>query len=108
MRKRLKFADPLVPLVLNGSKNTTWRINDDKDLQPTDILSLQKTDQTQFAEAKILWVKETTFSELTSEDKKGHEPFKSDEEMLKTYSKYYSMEVNLSTRLKVVKFKILN
>jgi hypothetical protein len=28
--KQLKFAKPLPQLILDGIKNTTWRINDDK------------------------------------------------------------------------------
>jgi len=90
--KKLKFANPLPELVLNKKKDTTWRINDEKDLNVNDELSLcygdlENKDQ-EFAKAKIIWVKDTTFENLTNEDREGHEKFNSEEEMYKTYSKY--------------------
>lgn len=65
-----------------------------------------ETDE-EFAKAKIISVKETTFENLTLEDKEGHESFENDEEMLKTYSKYYKTAVDKKTALKIIKFKIL-
>ena len=103
----LRFAEPLPSLVLSGKKNTTWRINDDKDLQPGDILSCCFTNNEEFAKAIITSVKHTTFQHLTQEDKQGHESFLSEEEMYKTYTGYYNFQVTPETLLKVIKFKIL-
>lgn len=105
--KTLKFAPSLVPLVLSKEKDTTWRINDDKDLSVNDQLSCLQIDGTEFAKAKILWVKMTTFRQLSTEDKSGHEPFSNDEEMYQTYQKYYNQEVTPETILKVVKFQLI-
>lgn len=106
--KTLKFADPLVPLVLSGQKTITWRLNDQKDLTVNDTLSCLRLDGSEFAQAKILWVKTTTFKNLTLEDQEGHEKFSSNQEMLDTYSKYYNQPVNTDTVLKVVKFELIN
>lgn len=38
MNKTLKFAPDLVPLVLSGKKDTTWRLWDDKNLTENDIV----------------------------------------------------------------------
>jgi hypothetical protein len=38
--KTIKFRDYLVPLVLSGEKNCTWRLFDDKDIQRGDNVSL--------------------------------------------------------------------
>jgi len=105
--KRLKFSEPLPGLVLEGKKDTTWRINDDKDLSVNDILSLCFNDEREFAKAKIIWTKETTFGNFTKEDKEGHEPFSSEKEMYETYSKYYKINVKPDTRVKVIKFKLI-
>lgn len=105
--KRLKFAEPLPGLVLSGKKDTTWRINDDKDLICNDELSCCYVNGNEFAKAKIIWTKETTFKSLTKEDLEGHEPFNSEKEMLGTYSGYYNIEVTPETRLKVIKFKLV-
>lgn len=38
--KTIKFRDYLVPLVLSGEKNSTWRLFDDKDIQVGDTVQL--------------------------------------------------------------------
>jgi hypothetical protein len=105
--KRLKFAEPLPGLVLSGKKDTTWRINDDKDLICNDELSCCYNNGNEFSKAKILWTKETIFKNLTKEDLDGHEPFNSEKEMLDTYSRYYNIIVTPETRLKVIKFRLI-
>lgn len=104
--KCLKFAEPLPGLILRGEKDTTWRVNDNKNLTQGDKISLQRTNRTEFARAKITAIKTTTFGELTKEDKHGHEKFNSNEEMLQTYSCYYNENINMNTSLKVIKFKL--
>ncbi|NUJ97915.1 ASCH domain-containing protein [Candidatus Gracilibacteria bacterium] len=104
--KKLKFSSNLIELILNKTKDTTWRINDDKGLKIGDILSLSDGEK-EFSKAEILWVKETSFEHLTNEDKNGHENFSSDEEMYKIYSGYYKINIGAKTRLKVIKFKLI-
>jgi len=104
--KTLKFFWNLPDLILNWKKDVTRRINDDKNITINDNLSLCYKDKTEFAKAKVIWTKETTFQNLMDEDKKWHEEFSSDEEMYKTYSGYYKMEVLPETKLKVIKFII--
>lgn len=106
-KKQLRFAEPLPNLVLNGQKDTTWRINDDKQISTGDHLSLCHNNKQEFGQAEVIWVKETTFENLTQEDKEWHERFSSNEEMLETYTKYYNIKVELKTKVKVIKFKLL-
>jgi len=105
--KQLRFAEPLPKLVLGSQKDTTWRINDDKEISTGDQLSLCYNDKREFAKAEVIWIKETTFENLTNEDKEGHEKFSSDEEMLQTYSGYYHMKVEPKTKVKIIKFRLL-
>src|SRR3990167_11370253 len=110
--KKLRFAEPLPRLILIGKKDTTWRINDEKEISCGDELSLCYGDgpnkESEFARAKVLWIKETTFGELTEEDYKWHEKFANEKEMYETYSRYYNTRVMPQTRVKVIKFKLLN
>ncbi len=106
--KTLKFAEPLPELVLNGKKDTTWRIEDEKELEVDDELSLCDKNGKEFAEARIIWIKETTFQRLTFEDKECHEKFDSEEEMCITYSRYMNKEINSQTKVKVIKFQLIN
>lgn len=55
--KTLKFDQSLVPLVLSGEKNSTWRLFDDKDLiTGDDLILMNKQTGEEFAKAKIVWV----------------------------------------------------
>ncbi len=104
--KSLKFADPLPDLVLSGEKDTTWRVEDEKQIDVNDRLELCDSDGESFAEATVEWVKRTTFDRLTVEDREGHEPFASEEEMYETYEQYYGREITADTPLKVIKFRL--
>lgn len=97
----------MVPLVLSGEKNSTWRLFDDKSLVVGDEIELHEFGKdTSFASAKIIKVAEKPFGELTEADKEGHETFSSDKEMYKTYSGYYNTEVNSKTIVKIVWFEL--
>lgn len=106
--KTLKFAPDLVPLILSGSKTSTWRLFDDKHLSVGDLLSLiSRETGKEFAKAKITSVKKTVMDSLTDEDKEGHESFDSDEKMYRTYQEYYSRKVNKNTPVKIIRFQLM-
>lgn len=108
MHKTLKFASHLVPLVLNGSKKTTWRLFDDKELSVGDsVVFLEHGTGKQFGRAKITQVRVKELGELTDEDWEGHERFSSQEEMYTTYKTYYTKNVDSKTLVKVIKFVLL-
>lgn len=108
--KQLRFFEPLPEMILEGEKDTTWRIDDEKEITVNDKIELKNRDNEdkKFGEAKVLWTKMTTFDRLKEEDKEGHESFSSQEEMLETYSNYYNMEVKPETKVKIVKFKLIS
>lgn len=106
--KTLKFDNELADMILRKGKYSTWRIDDDKNLRAREIVSLiRRPELKEFAHAKILWVKETTFASLTEEDWEGHEKFESDEIMFKTYAGYYKKEIGPDTVLKIVRFELV-
>lgn len=60
--KVIKFRNYLVPLVLSGEKDTTWRLFDDKDLSVGDDIELQIFVKNEpFAYGKITKVIEKPF-----------------------------------------------
>jgi hypothetical protein len=106
--KTLKFSKNLIADILAGKKTITWRCFDNKDLKEGDeVLFLEHETKEPFAKAVLIEVREKTFAELNEEDKKGHEKFRNDEEMYKTYSEYYGKEIIPDTLVKIIKFKIL-
>jgi len=107
--KVIKFSSNLVPLVLSGEKTRTWRFFDDKNLSVGDELSLvNKQTLSEFAKAKIIFVKEKKFSDLTDIDFLGHELFKSTDEMYKTYQSYYGDRIVPETVIKIIDFEVLS
>jgi hypothetical protein len=107
--KSLKFSPELVPLVKNGSKTTTWRLFDDKNLEVGEVVELiARPELTIFSQAKITEVITKKMGELNNGDKLGHESFCSDKEMYKTYSGYYKQMVDKNSPVTIYKFKLLN
>lgn len=106
--KTLKFRSYLVPLILSGEKNSTWRLFDDKELAVEDIVELKEfVTLRHFGNAKLTKVIEKSFGELTAEDKRGHEGYESDKEMYDEYTKYYKTEIRPSTKLKIIWFELI-
>ncbi|MFB6242292.1 MAG: hypothetical protein ABEJ36_05850 [Candidatus Nanosalina sp.] len=52
--KPLKFSEPLPEKVLEGEKDTTWRIDDEKGISVNDELSLRTVEGEEFTQAKVL------------------------------------------------------
>lgn len=106
--KTIKFRADLVDSILDGSKKSTWRLFDDKNLSVGDNIELRTFgDKKLFATGKITDVVEKKSSQLEEVDMVGHESYSSDEEMYETFSKYYSTKVSQDTYLKIVYFKVL-
>ncbi len=92
--------------ILRGEKTSTWRIDDDKDLSINDPISLCDKESKEFATAKIISVKETTFEKLTAEDWEGNKKHISDEAMYSHFSTLYNKNITPKTKLKIIKFKL--
>jgi len=106
--KTLKFRKKLSELILSGNKTTTWRLFDDKDLSVGDRVSfIVWENNLEFARVEIIFVKKTTFGQLTKIDWDGHEKFSSDKEMYKTYERYYNKKVDENSPVKIIKFRFL-
>jgi len=55
--KTLKFSKNLIPLMLSGKKDTTWRLFDDKGLKEGDeVIFLDKETQKPFAKVLLIEV----------------------------------------------------
>ncbi|HUD05388.1 MAG TPA: ASCH domain-containing protein [Candidatus Saccharimonadales bacterium] len=105
--KVLKFRDYLVPLVVSGEKDSTWRLFDDKDLTVGDDIELRVLITNKpFAKAKITKVIEKRFGDFTENDKQGHEKYNSNDEMYAEYTKYYKVPVDSSTIVKIIWFEL--
>lgn len=107
--KQLKFRDYLVPLVLSGEKDVTWRLFDEKNIQANDKIDLINWNTGEkFATGIILEIREKKLGEIKDADFAGHEKFNDKEEMLKTYQRYYGDKVNWETIVKIIKFRLIN
>ncbi len=103
--KRMKFDAALVPLIKERSKRSTWRLDDEKDLAPGDLVEcINASTGERFAIIEITEVRLTIFANLTDAEKAEHESFPSEEAMLATYSRYYQKPISRDYPLKIIKF----
>lgn len=107
--KTLKFVPELIPLILNGSKTSTWRLFDDKNLQTGDVITcINSVDLTPFTTIRVIEVIEKPFKKLSQQDKQGHEVYQNKEEMYQVFSNMYHQPVGPETIVKILKFELLN
>lgn len=109
--KALKLNHELAVQVANGTKSSTWRVNDDKDLHVNDVIQLidkvKPTDPESWkviGQAKIISVLEKTFAQISQADMDAHQKYNSIEEMLKEFRGYYGPQVNEDTPVKIIRF----
>ena len=103
--KTLKFTPELCEQILEGSKTSTWRLFDDKDIRTNDDLAfVNKATGEIIGVAEVMAVKIKTLGTIEEEDWEGHEQYGSVEEMLKAYRQYYGEGVSLETELKIINF----
>jgi ribonuclease HI len=109
--KTLKLNHELADMVRGGSKTSTWRLYDDKDIRVNDEVQLiDKVDPSKpetwqaFGIAHVDKIIEKRLGDIIRADFGGHEAFTSREEMLKTYRQYYGPQVTLETPVKMVHF----
>lgn len=103
--KTLKFTSDLVNKILSGKKTSTWRLFDDKKLAAGDeLIFINKETGEQFGSAIITSLKIKTLGTLTDDDWIGHEKFPSEEDMYRTYKKYYGDKVDKNSEVKILTF----
>lgn len=106
--KILNFADKLAPLVLSGAKTSTWRLFDDKNLAVGDELIFKnKATAAEFAQARIVNIKEKKLGQITEADFVGHERFETMDKMYEEYREYYGDQVGPDTMVKMIDFEII-
>jgi len=103
--KTLKFFSELCEQILAGTKTSTWRLFDDKDLQAGDeVVFINKDTGKTIGTAVLDRVKVTTLGNVEDKDWVGHERYESEEEMYETYKSYYGDKVGPDSELKIIHF----
>lgn len=109
--KILKLDHDVVQDVLNGSKRTTWRMYDDKDISVHDELELlDKVDPKDRSTwrpigiAKVTQVVEKPLKNITELDTEGHKGYSSVNDILATFRKRHGDHVTLETPIKIIHF----
>src|SRR3989344_3291866 len=112
--KTLKFNHDDAQLVSNGTKATTWRLYDDKDLSVDDTVKIidkvkpqQPSSWRIIGEGKITEVIEKKLGAITDQDMLGHKEYASKDEILETYRVYYGDRVTLDTPVKIIRFDFM-
>jgi ribonuclease HI len=110
--KTLKFDHEDAQLILEGQKNTTWRLYDDKDLSVDDTVKVvdkavpnNPSAWKVIGEGKVVEIIEKKLGNVTDADMAGHKAFKSIDEVLSAYRAYYGDRVTPNTPVKIVHFE---
>ncbi len=103
--KTLKFKPHLVDQILAGTKTSTWRLFDDKDIKVGDVVDfVDKETGVVFGGATITDVVIRTLGTLTDADWEGHERYGSKAAMYAEYRSYYGDRVTQDTEVKIIHF----
>ncbi len=103
--KTLKFKPHLVEQILAGTKTSTWRLFDDKDVVGGDLLNFfNKETGELFGIATVSDVVIRTLGTLEDADWVGHERYESDEAMYAEYRSYYGDTVGPNSEIKLIDF----
>lgn len=109
--KKLKLEHELAQKVLAGTKTSTWRMFDDKDLTVNDQLELvDKVEPEQpqtwkvIGTARINRIIEKRVGDIQPEDYEGNGEYQPPEERLKVYKGHYGDRVTWDTPIKMIHF----
>ena len=111
--KTLKFEHTLARMIREGSKNSTWRLYDDKDISVNDDVELiDKVDPGRpetwkpIGRAHIDSVIQKRLGDVDEADYEGHEHFEGREAMFAAYRKHYGPQVDEHTPVKIIRFSL--
>jgi len=112
--KILKLDHKSATDVLAGSKTSTWRLYDDKDLSVNDDLELlDKVDPGDPQTWKVIGIAhvdsvvQKRLGEVQEADYQGHERYPSEDAMLDYFRRIYGQQVDLGTPIKIIRFTFI-
>ncbi|HKU19243.1 MAG TPA: reverse transcriptase-like protein [Candidatus Saccharimonadales bacterium] len=112
--KSLKFDHQLAEQIRQGSKTSTWRLYDDKDISVNDQLELIDKIDPQKPEtwkpmgvARVNSIIQKRLGDIQPADYIGHESFATSQDMVATYQRYYGPQVDKNTPVKIISFVLL-
>jgi ribonuclease HI len=103
--KTLKFTADQIPQIIAGVQTTTWRIDDEKQLDVGDeIQFINSQSGASFGYGRIREITKKRIVDIDEHDKVGHKVYRNDAEILAEFRKFYGPEVTTNTIVKVVKY----
>lgn len=113
--KTIKFTHHLAEQVRAGTKTSTWRMFDDKNLSVNDKVELidkvdpQATESWEkIGDAVIDTIVEKRLRDITESDTDGHQTYETKEHMLKDFQQHYGPQVTMDTPVKMIHFSMLS
>lgn len=109
--KQLKFEHVFARDIIAGKKTATFRVNDDKDIRPGDVVEMvDKVDRDHpntwdiSGELEITSVSQTPIRELTKDHLLRAEKFDNIEQMIEAFRRFYGEHINQDTLVSVLNF----
>lgn len=109
--KQLKFQHQPALNILNGTKTTTFRFFDDKNIRVGDVIEIvDKVEQDNPAswmiigEVQVNQVAEKRVCDVSGDDWIGHKTYIDTNAFINEYSQYYKQSITKETPLKIIRF----
>ena len=109
--KQLKFEHHFAEDIKAGNKSATFRVNDDKDIRPGDILELVDKVSGDHpstweipGELEITAVSKMKISDLTKEHMLRAESFRDSQEMVQSFKRFYGEHITEDTLVTILSF----
>lgn len=109
--KQLKFEHQFAEDIKSGNKSATFRVNDDKDIKPGDIVELVDKVSGDHpstweipGELEITSVSKMKISDLTKEHMLRAEAFANTEEMVQLFKRFYGEHITKDTLVTILSF----
>ena len=102
--KSLKFTPELSAQICAGTKNTTWRVFDDKDLSTGDeLVFIHKETREAFGRGVIEELSVKKLAALTPDELREH-GYKDCGEMYTAFTTFYGDKISPQTEVKIITF----
>ncbi len=110
--KTLKFNHETAELIRRGKKTITWRVNDEKNISvDDDVWIIDKVEGHNpdtweaIGTARISEVLAKHLGDFTNEELGDDAEYASKDEMVRTFRRYYGLDINEKTPVKIIHFK---
>ncbi|GAC1387736.1 MAG: hypothetical protein NVS1B7_2870 [Candidatus Saccharimonadales bacterium] len=103
--KALKFNANAIPFIITGTKRTTWRLLDDKNLSVDDEVEfINSATGEAFGLARLTQITIKRLADVDLVSDETEEAYSTLEQMIQSFRHYYGSSISLGSHIKIIQF----